>query len=306
MSVSPLFSVVVPWHGNIEHLKRAIGSLRDQSFTNFETIVVCNGKGVDVLEKTLATGKFNDCRFVSDPAPNAPRARNIGIDAALGDWVAFLDVDDRFMPDKLEHMANAIKSHDAQLFFSRGFRIRSETLRPVYPPQLLLANEDPGAFFFSRGANLSSSSIVVKKDLAKKIGWTETLRSYQDPDFVIRCFAAGARLKMLEQPLYEWFDDTDIGRISRGNAHDERRAWAENLRPALSDRGYFAFISRRVAQHEFPAHFWRNLKSFYLGWRLGGISFKETMQFIVRGLIPKPLAQKLIDIKTKRDSLKLE
>lgn len=306
MSGSPLFSVVVPWHGNLEHLTRAIGSLRDQSFANFEIVVVCNGKGIDVMAETMNGGEFTDCRFVGDPVPNAPRARNIGIDAAHGEWVAFLDVDDRFMPNKLELMVNAIKGCDAQVFFSRGFRVRSETLKPVYPPQLLMHDEDPGGFFFSRGANLSSSSIVVKKDLAQKVRWTETLRSYQDPDFVIRCFAAGARLKMLEQPLYEWFDDTDIGRISRGNAHNERRAWAENLRPALSDRGYFAFISRRVAQHEFPAHFWRNLKSFYLGWRLGGISFKETMQFVVRGFIPKPLAQKLIDVKTKRDSLKLE
>lgn len=305
MGPNPLFSVIIPWHGRMPDLLRAVASLDAQVFKAFETIVVCNGPGLVRMAELVARPEFARCRFVMGGKADVSQARNAGIDAARGHWIAFLDADDRFLPHKLDMLANEIAKGDADLIFSRGFRVRSEILRPIYPRQFLKQGEEPAAFFFARGANLSASSIAVHRVLARDVRFSEGLKHYEDPDFVIRAAAAGGRVKMLAEPLYEWFDDRAEGRLSQGQDYAGMRAWAEANRAIWGSRAYAGFLARRIAQHELKSHPVRAFGELVNGWHKGGISLAELTQFLVRGFAPRRMVKRLVDLKSAHDAARI-
>src|SRR5215831_10648251 len=81
-------------------LAEAIASVRAQTFTDYEIIVVSNGESNDLrrASRTAAAG----CLYLELDKGNVSSARNAGIKHARGEWVAFLDDDDLWLPNKLE------------------------------------------------------------------------------------------------------------------------------------------------------------------------------------------------------------
>ena len=88
----PLVSVVVPVHNGARFLSEAIGSIRDQRYPAVEIIVVDDGSS-DAIDDAVAALP-NDVRYLKQAHAGASAARNRGINAASGDYIAFLDVDD--------------------------------------------------------------------------------------------------------------------------------------------------------------------------------------------------------------------
>jgi glycosyltransferase involved in cell wall biosynthesis len=307
MGDTPLFSVIIPWHGNEADLARAVSSLDAQTFRNFETVVICNGPGVDKLGEVMRDPLYSGCHFRIGTEPDANRARNLGIDRARGQWLAFLDCDDTFEPRKLERMKKAIEaSPETDIWLSRGYRVRGPFLRGIYPAQPLANEENIAEFFFSRGSNCSVTAIVARAATARAVGFPTVRLGPDDPDFLIRAQALPARIGMVPEPLYNWNDDRAEGRISRSRNLGAYRQWARNMRPLMGDRAYFAFLARRVAQHEFPGRFWSSLADLWRGWRRGGIPLSQTSLFLLRGLLPASLIQALLDMRTRRESHKAE
>jgi len=108
---SPIFSVIVPVYNKGLYVSRAIQSILNQSFEDFEVIVVCDPSTDDSISKVEA---FKDSRlsifYRSEPGPGGYAARNLGIEKSEGEWVAFLDADDEWCPDHLSKMYNLSKS----------------------------------------------------------------------------------------------------------------------------------------------------------------------------------------------------
>jgi glycosyltransferase involved in cell wall biosynthesis len=101
--MTPVFSVIIPTHGRPEYLAAAVASVRQQTFTDFECIVV------DDASEQPATLP-DDARFRlirRDVNGGPPAARNTGIAAATGRYLAFLDDDDAWQPRRLEVAAAA-------------------------------------------------------------------------------------------------------------------------------------------------------------------------------------------------------
>ena len=108
MSKSPFFSVIIPTYNCADFLKRALSSVFIQTYQNFEVIVVDNSSTdntEDVLnsfdDKKLTVKKVNNNGIIA-------HSRNKGIENAKGKWVAFLDSDDIWKPEKLEKVSHAI------------------------------------------------------------------------------------------------------------------------------------------------------------------------------------------------------
>lgn len=298
----PFISVVVPWNSTESLLYRALESLHMQSYPHFEIIVVASGSAVERLMQVASDAALSECRFLISSKADISAARNVGIQAATGDWIAFLDVEDRFVRHKLERLAEVIQSNVADLLFSRGIRVLDMQTRTYYPRQLLQTNEDPGEYFFSRGANFSASAFAVRADFAKSLGFKENLKRFEAMDFVLRAHTAGTRIRMLAEPLYEWWDESEQDGPPSGRKDTEAmNAWAEAARPTLSDKAFYAFKARHVAPNEYPRHFLSGIKTFYQGWRRGGVSLKETMMFVIRGFLPKRSVKWLLTQRAKRD-----
>jgi glycosyltransferase involved in cell wall biosynthesis len=101
----PTFTIVIPTYGRPEFLAEAISSVLAQSFTDFECVVVD-----DASPEPASLPPDPRLRLIRRECNGGPpAARNTGIDAARGEYVAFLDDDDVWEPGRLEH---AIEAHE--------------------------------------------------------------------------------------------------------------------------------------------------------------------------------------------------
>jgi len=106
----PFFTVVIPTHSRSNLLKHAVVSVLDQTFENFELIIVDDHSTDNTFS---VVSSFSDPRIqyvINHRKKGACGARNVGIFSARGKWVAFLDDDDFWLPDKLKCQYDLIQS----------------------------------------------------------------------------------------------------------------------------------------------------------------------------------------------------
>ena len=120
----PFFSVVVPVYNKEPHIARAINSILNQTFQDFELIIVCD-PSTDNSNAEVA--KFTDPRIRvfhrDEPGPGGYAARNLGIKEAKAEWVAFLDADDEWHASHLDNASTMINKFPSCNMFSSGWRI---------------------------------------------------------------------------------------------------------------------------------------------------------------------------------------
>lgn len=292
----PMFSIIIPWHGNINHLRRAAASVSLQTDWDFELMIVCNGAAAEFAPDDIEKLGLPPHRIVRSVPPDANMARNAGIDGASGRWLAFLDADDEFEPGKLAIMRTAIATDEDDILLSRGRRVRGGGRTYMFPGPLLQRNENLSEYFFTRGCNCSTTAIVARCETARSVRFTPGLAKFQDNDFLIRAQAAGASIRMLGDSLFLWHDSSEAGRISRGADYQRQMAWAKSLAPDFTVRAFHAFCARRVAQYCFPRDFSTNIRRFWNGWRYGGLQAAELILMIVRCFMPKSLSRLGVDL----------
>jgi glycosyltransferase involved in cell wall biosynthesis len=167
---TPLVSVVIPTYNHARYLGRALQSVLDQTYTNWEVIVIDN-HSTDNTDEVIAS--FMDPRVTYLKIHNngvIAASRNAGIRAAKGKWIAFLDSDDWWANDKLQVCFDCIDEkvdliyHDLVIIHdqSRPFRQKKVKAWQVKAPVL----KD----LLLRGNAISNSSVVVRKRLLEKIG----------------------------------------------------------------------------------------------------------------------------------------
>lgn len=129
----PLVSVVVPTHNRPDMLTEALASVSAQTFTDFEIIVISNGEPIEMRRRSEAVASLSKARWYALPDGNLPAARNFGVAQAGGDWIAFLDDDDLWLPHKLERQMAAARQTGADMiacdyveFYPDGREIRRE------------------------------------------------------------------------------------------------------------------------------------------------------------------------------------
>ena len=142
----PFFSVIIPVYNRCDFIEEAIQSVLNQSYTDFEIICVDDGS-TDGSGKIIERMAAVDSRITVFTQPNRGRcrARNRGIDAAKGSWIAFLDSDDGYFQNHLEVMFELINSNKQLAGFATEMVIggkvkkyegisatRSETILDLY------------------------------------------------------------------------------------------------------------------------------------------------------------------------------
>ena len=167
--MKPFFSVVIPTYNRACKLKRALETVLNQSFDNFEILVMDDGSTDNTAE---VVDSFSDLRIIYSWDVNfggPARPRNRGIAIAKGQWVCFLDADDWWSQDKLQVCFDCINDnvdlvyHDMEIVpdKNKSFRrkiIKSWQVRTPVLIDLLL-----------RGNAIVNSSAVVRKTIIQKL-----------------------------------------------------------------------------------------------------------------------------------------
>jgi glycosyltransferase involved in cell wall biosynthesis len=166
----PIISIVIPTFNHGDFLERAIRSILNQTFEDWEAIIIDN-HSTDKTDEILVN--FNDPRIKFKKIHNKgviAVSRNTAIKIARGEWIAFLDSDDWWVPEKLKMCLNYIHKgvdviyHDLEIksykskFFQRK-KIKSRQLKKPILKDLLI-----------RGNAINNSSVIVRKSLFSLIG----------------------------------------------------------------------------------------------------------------------------------------
>ena len=130
----PQVSVIMPCHNGASFLRNAVDSVLAQTFADWELLVIedtSTDDSVAVIKRYCA--KDSRIKLLHTPAPTGKPAtpRNVGIEAASGRFIAFLDCDDQWLPDKLEHQLPLFDKADCAVAFS--FYKKMDTAGNVRP-----------------------------------------------------------------------------------------------------------------------------------------------------------------------------
>lgn len=169
-SATPLVSVVIPTYNHARYLGRALQSVFDQTYTNWEAIVIDN-YSTDHTDEVL--GRFSDPRITSIKIHNngvIAASRNMGLRTAKGDWIAFLDSDDWWKTNKIqvciEHIHDNVDLiyHYMEIVRDPPFSFRQKHLRSRQLQKPVLLD------LLLNGNAIANSSVVVRKTLLERIG----------------------------------------------------------------------------------------------------------------------------------------
>ncbi len=252
--MNPRISVILPVYNRANALPRAVRSVLDQRFADFELVIVDDGSADESLAvaRSFEDNRVQVIQLGQNRGPSA--ARNAGIRKARAPLIAFLDSDDSYLPDKLECVV-AEFDHRAEL------DLLVDSFLKVQPSgkQVVRRNpiiEEPNAFrraLFTRRLWKATPAITVRRDIILRAGlFDEDLRWLEDFDLLIRISELG---KCASTNAVCWVKYWDPNAISGGEDLVEANVELARRHPCyLSVREYrpgMAYILRRALWRRF-------------------------------------------------------
>ncbi len=228
-------SVVIPAYNAAKTIQDAIATARAQTHRPNEIIVIDDASSDDTLDR-IAEVAGPDLVLIRN-ARNAGGAatRNRGIQQARFDVIAFLDADDLWAPQKLAVQLDCINRHHGDAFcFSAVNSTNEYAERRVVPRRGPHAKEPLADFMLKAGNVVQTSSIAVPRHLLGGCRFTESLRRFQDIDFVLQLDAARLQALYIDEPLVEWRNVGNPKRVSANCDPSLMRAFLERHGQHLS------------------------------------------------------------------------
>ncbi len=234
----PLISVIMPCYNAAAYLQEAVASVFKQGIKDIELIVIDDGSTDQSLQLLSALQSQHPQLTVLQQSNTGPYpARNRGLEAARGQYIAFLDADDYWAGDCLEKLYTELRSSGADLSYCGWQNIMEagDNSPPYVPP----AYEKEDMFqHFLQGCPWPIHAALVKRTLIDQAGGFSTrCFSSMDYDFWLRLAAISQRIKRVPEVLafYRWHDQ---GQISATKWRQVLDAWSvrkefTTLHPAL-------------------------------------------------------------------------
>lgn len=202
MSRPPVVTVVIPTYNHAHFLRDALNSLREQTYTDWEAVVVNNFSEDDTI---AVVESFADSRILLENFRNngsIGASRNRGIALARGRYVAFLDADDTWYPDKL---ARCMEYFDSDVgLVSHGLRWIGDQERDVFCGPEQRATFDG---LIDGGNCITPSATVVRKDLLESVGCfsvDQAIVTSEDYHLWIKLAQAGIKMHFIREVLGQY------------------------------------------------------------------------------------------------------
>ena len=234
----PIVSVVTATLNRPKLLTRAIGTALRQSFSKIEVIVVVDGDDPESIE---ALRKIADTRLkyiVHPENRGAGLARDTGVSASRGIWIAFLDDDDEWLPDKLEKQVAAC-TDDSRTISTTLSHVVARFGTFIHRGDIYTGAEPVDEWLFGRrswfggGQLLQTSSLMVPRTLFNQLRFGRS--RHEEWELVIRAVKQmGFRLVTVREPLVIYY-------AGGFYAWKSSLEWVESVRDLLSARAYSGF-----------------------------------------------------------------
>ncbi len=239
-------SVIIPTHNRPALLERAIRSVLAQTFQDFEVIVVIDGPG-DSADPAFLESLDPRIRTLSLQANvGLAEARNCGIRAASGTWIALLDDDDEWLSLKLDRqVAKALELNGEFVFVPCRFIERTLTLQRDMPTALPTGAARFSEYIYCEGGYLQPSMYFMSRALALAVPFTPGLRHVEDSDWLLRMsLHPQVIVGAVEETLSIYYNLKDGTRESETTPWKHPLAWALTNHTLFTRKAFPYFIAR--------------------------------------------------------------
>jgi GT2 family glycosyltransferase len=292
---APFFSVVIPVYDRADVLQGAVSSVLGQTCQDFEIIVVDDGSHDDPARVVLA---FDDPRISCLKQENrgGGAARNRGIDAAQGRFVALLDSDDRFEPHHLEAMRRLVEGREDILAYAPVIADRGNHVSVLKPLRAIRPGEHMATYLLCDRGFIPTMTIVVSTAIARRVRFPEDLRCAEDTDFAIRLYLQGCSFVMAAKPGAVWCDTAEQGRSSAGGRRNLAMIpWIESLRGRIPEQAYFGCYGWAIAKTVATTAPLRALRFYLTALRHGCYRAPVAAIVFLQVFLPDPLYRWIAD-----------
>ncbi len=301
-SLKDLVSVVIPTRNRPDIASKAVKSALAQTFKSIEVIVVLDGPD----EATV-----NELKQIEDPRlrvielpvnGGAARARNIGVKEAKGNWIAFLDDDDEWLPEKIERQLEL--AHQSPYTFpviSCRFIADTSEGKSIWPKRLPAPSEPISEYLFLRNtlfvgeAFLAIPTVLSRKELLENVPLKENLPRHEDFDWFVRVgVIEGVGFEFVPEPMAILNVKYTRKRKSLSNINNWQYSldWINSVRELVTPRAYSAFVTTVVS---YQAASEQNFRAFFpLLWkaiRFGKPRLFDFLLYLSMWLIPRDFRQ---------------
>jgi len=228
-----MISVIIPYFKNANEIKRSLVGVLKQTYQNFEVLII-NDASTDWEMGLQIINSFSDNRITTishTNNKNGAAARNTGVKAAKGEYIAFLDADDEWLPAHLEDSLTKIKNENSDISYCQA-KVSNKSGISVMPSKGIVKSQTISDYLFVQGAVMFTPTLVIKSSLAEKVLFNEELQRHQDYDFLLRCEANQVKVTFVNKPnvIVHW---------ENNNPNTKGGTWDFSLQFALDYNKYF-------------------------------------------------------------------
>lgn len=206
MSVDPLVSVLMPAYNAARYVAQAVESILDQTYTNFEFLIVDDGS-TDDTPRILRRYADRDPRIqlISRPNTGLVLALNEMLAKARGEFIARMDADDIALPERFERQLGYLSEHpECVMIGSRVFVIDPDGSPLTVMGDALTHEEIDQSLMNARGQMVYHPSVMIRKQALLEVGpYRHEFDTAEDLDLFLRLAEIG-RIENLAQPLLKY------------------------------------------------------------------------------------------------------
>lgn len=240
----PKISIIVPVYKVEKYLRRCLDSIANQSFTDWECILVDDGSP-DNSGKICDEYAENDKRFRVFHQENAgvSAARNKGLDEAKGEWIGFVDSDDWVEPNMYEYLYNDALETKSDVVIcgfvgQHNHRIKSEITRREEATKLLFDKKGFGGFSVLR---------LIASDLVQDVRFDTNVSYMEDNEFFYFIFKKCKKIYWDNEPLYHYERRSDSVTAQKGLTRQAKSAL--NMLDQLYEAEELKYIKKIILNH---------------------------------------------------------
>lgn len=202
---APAISILMPFYNAAPYLEEAVKSILDQTFSNFEFIIINDGS-TDGSEKIIQAFSDSRIKYIANPENRGlVFSLNKGLDAAEGTLIARMDGDDISMPDRLERQFEYLRMHpDADLVASQ-VQLINEKGQPTGFWKEDRENNSPELIkeFLSVNNCIAHPTILAKAEMMQKLRYREVQGQAEDYDLWLRWVSTGKTIHKVDKILLQ-------------------------------------------------------------------------------------------------------
>jgi len=296
----PRFSIIIPTYNRSTSIAHTLQSCFQQTFTDFEVVVVDDGSTDNSVEVLNA---ITDERLKVLTQANAgpAAARNTGMKAATGEFIAFLDSDDVWYPEFLQCAENMLSGNEEQVLYGQIIVDRGVGRYWVKPDRVIAHGESIYDYLYIDGHFIQTSTIVMPAQLSSSVRWDESVTFGDNDQFAIELWQTGTPFAMLPKPMTLYADIISSTALSQlpifgqdSTAYTNFFKWMATQKPLMSTAAWTGYRARFESVANARRAPFKTIGLLWSAHRAGAMSIKGMMRQILQCYTPR-LYRRMVD-----------